>query len=137
MYRTQELNWLPRRSTEVLYFPTRQKAMGRVKTVFYSITWLLVLILFAWWVGLVAGILHCLVSPQCCLLQMLQVSDGRPGQRSTAALPHLHLHDGRLVFQVRHHNMLLQVLQGSLELGRELPTVLNTNYRLYRFCTIL
>ncbi len=55
--------------------------MGRVKTVFYSITWLFVLILFAWWVGLAAGILHCIVSPcgaccKCCKTLMDRLAKG-------------------------------------------------------------
>lgn len=42
--------------------------MGRVMAICYGITWFFVLILFAWWVGLIAGLLHCLISPcaACC-----------------------------------------------------------------------
>ena len=55
--------------------------MGRVKMVFYSITWFFILVLFAWWVGLVAGFLHCLVSPSaaccnCCKVIMDSLAKG-------------------------------------------------------------
>lgn len=55
--------------------------MGRVQTVIYSVTWFIVLLLFAWWVGLAASILHCLISPcaaccNCCKILMDGLAKG-------------------------------------------------------------
>lgn len=45
--------------------------MGKAKSVCFGVMWFIILILIAWWVGLVCGILHCIFSPcaaccQCC-----------------------------------------------------------------------
>ena len=55
--------------------------MGRVKIILYSITWFFVLVLFAWWVGFVAGLLYCVVSPcaaccDCCKTAMDYLANG-------------------------------------------------------------
>ncbi len=42
--------------------------MGKCKKVMMGIVWFFLLILFAWWIGLVCGIIHCILSPcgACC-----------------------------------------------------------------------
>lgn len=42
--------------------------MGKAKKVCFGVVWFVVLVLLAWWVGLVCGLLHCALSPcaACC-----------------------------------------------------------------------
>ena len=83
--------------------------MGKASKMYYFIVWLVILISVAWWVALLCGLLHCVLSP------FTPCFARQPHERDKAAPSHLFIHGQREILQESvYHNICMVTILTSV-----------------------